>query len=108
MSTEIRPVNWDQVDRMTNDIFEDPQPGDVCSEMYSVWLFVIDRWADDLIVVEGPGTGASVRQSGQPRRTTVDELRKTYSYRHGKGFWVSAVMRGANVDWAKDIQEATI
>lgn len=94
------PSDWKERKQWTDEIFNDPQPGDELSEMFSYWLFIIARSGDEVTVIEAWGPTDDIVRDFPQRKTTVSELRKKYAYGTMPGYSLTANRRGMDVSWA--------
>lgn len=89
-------------DNETDIAVNDPQPGDLYSELYSFWLYVIAVAADTVVTMEG-SPPVTFPDEGRVRIQTKAEFKKRLSYESIPGYWVMIHSRGNNVEgWWRD------
>jgi hypothetical protein len=86
----------------TKEAFDDPQVGDLFTEMYSYWLYVIGRSGNMVTIMEA-NPPCILPEDGKVSSLTVEDFRKRFSYGSIDGFWVSLVKRGTDVSgWLRN------
>ncbi len=63
----------------TEEARQDPQPGDLWSEMCSFWLYVVARRGDRITTLSR-GAPCSFPEDGELEEMTLDQWRERYSY----------------------------
>jgi hypothetical protein len=91
-SPEIEKRNAD-----TDAAFNDPQPGDEFSEMFSFWVIVLAVNGDEVVVMEATPPCTLPDDGKVISFATKDDFRSKYSYRSIPGYTVSLNKRGLDV-----------
>lgn len=97
---KLRGVSVDERKAATTEAFASPAVGDVYSEMYSYWVFVVAVDPSRIAVLEASGPCELPRDGKLRVFYSHDDFRKVFTYksRSNLGYWVMLDERGANVE----------
>ena len=92
--------------RYTAEAMDNPQVGDLFTEMCAFWLYVIHRTGDRVVTLEI--NSGILPDEGKMTTQTVSEFKERFSYstQSPGHYWIRLVRRGENVrGWYERCQE---
>jgi hypothetical protein len=81
-------MNYQEIQRLTAEHMENPQVGDRFHEVYSWWVYVVDRQGDQLVIAEGRARPSDFPDGATFCTMTVQEFRQKNTYRSIPGYSV--------------------
>jgi hypothetical protein len=84
-------------DAETAAAFENPQTGDRFQEMYSFWVYVVDRKGNYVTTMEA-SPPCSFPDDGKVNHYSLAGFRERFSYGSIPGYWVALAGRGHDVE----------
>ena len=95
--------------RETDQAMNEPKVGDVFTEMYAFWMYVIGRDGERVITAEGSASDKEKvvfpRDSEVVVYPTVDDFKFRFAYGNTEGYWIRLHTRGFPVEnWLEYIE----
>lgn len=81
----------------TKEVMENPQVGDRFSEMFSFWVYVIERGKDHVVILEASAP-CKLPEEGKITTYTLAEFKQRFSYGSIPGYWINYIDSNNDVE----------